>query len=149
MTYRWVDTPLAQIAAGAELVIVSEKDGKYYAMTNNNAASAAPTAVAVTVSNNTISTPDDILVWTLAKPSATTYQFAAGSSYLYCTNTNNGVRVGSNENNVFHVDADSGYLVNDGHTRWVGVYNNADWRCYTTLHTNIAGQTFHYFVKTK
>ena len=149
VTYRWVDTPLAQIAAGAELVIVSEKDGKYYAMTNNNAASAAPTAVAVTVSNNTISTPDDILVWTLAKPSATTYQFAAGSSYLYCTNTNNGVRVGSNENNVFHVDADSGYLVNDGHTRWVGVYNNADWRCYTTLHTNIAGQTFHYFVKTK
>ena len=148
--YRWVDTPLAQISEGAELVIVSEKEGTYYAMTNNNAASAAPTAVVITLKDDgTIATPDDKLIWTLVKPSATTYKFAAGSSFLYCTNTNNGVRVGSNENNIFHVDADSGYLVNDGQNRWVGVYNNADWRCYTTLHNNISGQTFHYFVKTK
>ena len=117
-------------------------------MTNDKAASAAPVAAAITVTNGTIAEPDDNLIWTLTVQSGspTKYQFGTGTNYLYCTNTNNGVRVGTNENNTFHVD-ENGYLVNDGQNRWVGVYNNADWRCYTSLHSNIAGQTFHYFMK--
>lgn len=144
----WVDTPLANIPTGSQVVIVSEKGGVYYAMTNDKAASAAPVAAAITVTNGTIAEPDDNLIWTLTVQSGspTKYQFGTGTNYLYCTNTNNGVRVGTNENNTFHVD-DKGYLVNDGQSRWVGVYNNADWRCYTSLHSNIAGQTFHYFMK--
>ena len=144
----WVDTPLASIPSGSQIVVVSEKSGAYYAMTNDKGTGAAPAASAITVTNGTIAEPDDNLIWTLTviEGTPTTYKFGTGDNFLYCTNTNNGVRVGSNTNNVFHVD-ENGYLVNDGQNRWVGVYNNADWRCYTSLHTNIAGQTFHYFVK--
>jgi len=32
-------------------------------------------------------------------------------------------------------------------TRYIGVYNKADWRCYTSINNNIKDQTFTYFVK--
>ena len=50
---------------------------------------------------------------------------------------------------MFSVDAESGYLViNDGtQNRYLGVYNKADWRAYTSVNNNIKDQTFTFFVK--
>ena len=150
-TYSWVATPLAQIPTGSEIVIVSQKGDAYYAMSNNNGTISAPSAVAVTVTNDTMDTPDDNIIWTLTKAEGTTtetYQFGTGDSYLYCTAANNGLRVGTGDNKTFHVNVDNDYLVNDGQTRYVGVYNAQDWRSYTSVNNNISGQTFLYFMKT-
>ena len=58
------------------------------------------------------------------------------------------VRVGdSNTNKIFTLDAETKYLKNTGANRYLGVYNNADWRCYDGMHANIAGQTLCFYVK--
>ena len=53
--------------------------------------------------------------------------------------------VGTKEdgNNVFTIV--DGYLYNDATERYVGIFNSADWRCYTSTGTNIAGQTFAFY----
>ena len=43
------------------------------------------------------------------------------------------------------VDTESGYLKNVALSRYVGVYNNQDWRSYTSVHANIAGQTLGFW----
>ncbi len=68
----------------------------------------------------------------------------ASATWLYCTATNNGVRVGTNDNKVFTV-SNQGYLVNSGTSRYIGVYNSQDWRCYTSINNNIQNQTFTYY----
>ena len=133
---------ITDLTAGDVVLIVNNNNK---AMSNNNGASSAPSATGVTVSNNKISNPDTNLIWTFGK-SGDNYTFRAGTSgnnYLYCTNANNGVRVGTNANKEFTVDG--GYLKNVATSRYVGVYNNSDWRCYTSSGGNIASQTFSYF----
>ena len=79
---------------------------------------------------------------------------AGGETWVYTTKSNNGIRVGTGANNVFSLDADTGYLViNDSaDNRYLGVYNSADWRAYKldsngNIQANIADQTFTFFVK--
>ena len=139
-------TNIENLTAGDVILIVNSANK---AMSNNNGTSSAPSATEVTITNNTISNPLDTLVWTFGK-NGDNYKFLAGTSgsnYLYCTNTNNGVRVGTNENNEFVID--NGYLKNVATSRYVGVYNNNDWRCYTSINNNISGQTFSYFKRTQ
>ena len=75
------------------------------------------------------------------------YKDSGKATWLYCTATNNGVRVGTNTNKAFTFE--SNYLKHVETGRYVGVYTtNPDWRCYTSINTNIQGQTFQFFVKT-
>ena len=64
---------------------------------------------------------------------------------MYCTNSNNGVRVGINENKTFEIK--NGYLYNKGQSRYVGIYNSQDWRCYTSINSNISNQTLAFYKK--
>ncbi len=142
----WTETELSAIADGTRLVIVSSKGSSRRALSNDKGTSSAPSAVSVTASGTSLaSDPAETIVWTLEK-SAEGYRFKSGTNYLYCTNANNGVRVGTNSNNVFTVDT-SGYLKNKATSRFIGVYNNSDWRCYTSTGTNIDGQTFLYYAE--
>ncbi len=146
----WEATALSAIADGAEFVLVSTKGTASYAMSNDNGTSSAPSAVSVTVSGNTISAPASNLVFVLKKvDGGYVFQIKDKDTAVYCFNNNNGLRVGTNEHNVFSLDSESGYLViNDGtQNRFVGVYNNADWRSYTSVNNNIKDQTFTFFVK--
>ena len=145
----WVLTDLAQIKAGDQVVIVSTKSGSSYAMSNDKAASAAPAAVKVTVSNSMLSeTPADNLIWhfDVANDQYTFYKDPGESAWLYCTNTNNGVRVGTNTDKVFEIKDD--YLYHVAQKRYLGVYNAQDWRCYTSINNNITGQALQFYVKT-
>ena len=141
----WVKTDLASIAAGDIFVIVGN-NGDNYAMSNDKAASAAPTAVKVTVANDKItSNVADNIKWTLTV-SDNKYVFHPNGStteWLYCTNTNNGVRVGNNSNDTFEVK--DGYLYHSGTSRYVGIYQSQDWRCYTSINANITGQSFTFY----
>lgn len=146
----WIATNLADITATDEVVITMANDKSVYALTSAKGSSAAPTAVAVTVKNKELTaTPADNLVWNIANDNGnlTIYPKGQTTTWLYTTNDNNGVRVGKNENKTFVVDSKSGYLKNTTTSRYLGVYNNSDWRCYTSTSTNIGGQTLCFYVK--
>ena len=146
----WIATDLADITATDEVVITMAKGGKVYAMTSANGSSKAPTAVAVTVENKKLTAdPVDNLVWNIANNNGTLTIYPKGqtATWLYTTDNNNGVRVGNNDNKTFVVDSKSGYLQNTTTKRYLGVYNNSDWRCYTSTSTNIGSQTLCFYVK--
>lgn len=149
-TYEWVETALADLGTSDVFVIVGD-NGSTYAMTNDNGTSSAPAASAVTVENGKItSTVDDNLKWNIGGNATDGYTFYPNGStttWLYCTNTNNGVRVGTNASKTFVINSD--YLYHSGTGRHVGIYNSQDWRCYSpqsgNVHGNISGQTFAFY----
>ena len=146
----WIATDLADITATDEVVITMAKDGKVYAMTSDKGTKSNPQAVLVIVKDGELSaTPADNLVWNIANDNKnlTIYPNGQTDKWLYSESKTN-VRVGdSNTNKIFTLDAETKYLKNTGANRYLGVYNNADWRCYDGMHANIAGQTLCFYVK--
>ena len=144
-TPAWTLKNLSELVDGDIAVIVSIKGTAQYAMSNDKGTGAAPAAVAFTEGE-----PAATVLWTVGvSDGKLTFTVPESTDKLYCTATNNGVRVGTNANNTFEIDSASGYLKNVATTRYLGVYNNADWRCYTNTTGNTAGQTFKAYVKTK
>ena len=136
---NWQVTAPADLETGDVVVLTMNVGGTYYAAANNNGTSNAPAATEVAVVNSKLSNfPGETLQWTVTVDESG-YQFAVGDNNLYCTNTNNGVRVGTNDNKVFTVAESNSkyYLLNSATTRYLGVYNNQDWRCYTSVNSNI------------
>ena len=148
-TYEWVQTDLGSLTSTDVFVIVGN-NGSNYAMNNDGGSSTRPAANSVTVNNNKItSTIADKLKWKISGNSTDGYVFYPNGStttWLYCTNTNDGVRVGTNSNKTFTIDG--GYLKNSATSRYVGIYNSQDWRCYTSSSTNISGQSFSFYKRT-
>ena len=111
-------------------------------------AQKAASAITGTVSGDTLTTTSESqFSWKVIK-STDTFQLVSASDntkYLYSTDKNNGIRQGKGESRDWKVDATSGYLFNVAQKRYVGVYNQQDWRSYTTLHDNIAGQTLNFW----
>ena len=152
-TYSYVLTDLADIKATDVVVITMTYEGTVYALNGGNGSSAAPAATILTVSGNSLSAAptDNNLLWNIANDNGniTIYPNGKTDTWLYCTNSNNGVRVGTNANKVFTIDATSGYLKNTATSRYLGVYRtNPDWRCYTNTTGNTAGQTLGFYVQT-
>ena len=140
---------LADINSNDVFVIVGN-DGDTYAMTNDNGTSA-PEAAEVTVVNNTLSgTIAANLQWNLGsdKDGYIFYPNGSTTTWLYCTNSNNGVKVGTGAAKHFTL-SEEGYLTTTETTdqRYIGIYNSQDWRCYTGTTGNIAGQTFAFYKK--
>ena len=148
----WVLTALADIKNTDVFVIVGTNASGSFALSNDKGTSAAPTAVDVTIDGFALSgTIADNIQWTLSKDGGnyTFYPNGTDEIWLYCTNTNNGVRVGTNANKVFTLDT-SGYLKHTATSRFVGIYNSQDWRCYTSsTANNIKDQTFSFYVKSE
>lgn len=123
-------------------------------MSNNNGTSA-PTAVRITLSEDgtTITSAADgnfsNLEWNVRKNGDAYVFYPNGNKnkWLYCTNTNNGVRVGNNNNKTFQLYENSVYsgLKNIATKRYVGVYNGDDWRCYGNVENNIKGQQIAFY----
>lgn len=147
----WVKTAPSSLQTGDVVVIVDQTSGK--AMSNNNGTSSAPSATAVTLNGDKTEITSEVastLQWEVTVNDGS-YQFgvANSSNYLYCTQTNNGVRVGTNANNAFTVYDNDGvdFLVNTATTRYVGVYNGQDWRCYTSINANIKNSVTAFYKK--
>lgn len=144
---NWEETDLTNIEDGDIFVIVGN-NGNNFALANDQGTSSAPTAVAVTVNRNYITgNVADNIKWNVSGNATDGYTFYPNgntTAWLYTTNTNNGVRVGTNDNKTFTID--KGYLKNSGTSRYVGIYDSQDWRCYTSYTTaNIANQTFKFY----
>lgn len=145
----FVETDVSKIGEN-DIVIITTVNGEniYYAMSNDKGTSAAPSAIKQVVMDGKIlgDVPENIM-WKVQKNNKGEYSFVVlgGTNALYTTDTNNGVRVGTNDNKYFTV-ADN-YLKNVATNRYLGVYNSSDWRCYTGNGGNIANQTLTFFVK--
>ena len=137
-------TALSALATGDVGVLVGN-NGSNYAMGNTGGTSNAPSAVAVTIADGKLtSTVTASILWEVTNNNGSLqFKVPGSSNYLYSTNSNNGLRVGTNANNVFVLD--SNYLKNSATSRYVGVYNSADWRCYTSINSNIENQTFAFY----
>ena len=150
---KWVATSITDLAAGDVIAIVETTNS--IALPNDGGTASAPTAATVTLNESKTEITSEVgatIQWVFGL-SGNYYQFQVEgtTNYLYCTNSNTGIRVGTNNNNTFSISTEGsteGYLHNEGTGRYVGVYNKQDWRCYTSVNSNITGQTFAFFKKT-
>ena len=118
------------------IIIVGTKSGTAYAMKNTG---TPPTPIEVTISNSKITSTATDITFTATNNGDNTITFVSTTSgTLYCTNDNNGVKIGSQtgDNTKFSFDSDVKRLKNIGRTRWLGIYNTQDWRCYTSASAN-------------
>ena len=154
----WVEADISEITSTDNVVITMSKGDNVWALANNNGTGSAPAALLITIANGEITPAEDDFnyngysldhyTWNISTNSdeLTFYPKGSISTWLYCTGTNNGVRVGTNANKTFTIDASSGYLKHTSTSRYVGVYTtNPDWRCYENTTGNIAGQTLKFY----
>ena len=146
---RWVKTTLSDLLPTDQVVIVDVTSK--CAMSNDKGTSDAPTAVSVTLDGDALTgTVAENCVWNVTKNSDNTYTFFPNGTtekWLYTIKDNNGVRVGTSENNCFEEYSDGSYngLKNTATSRYVGVYNKQDWRCYTSVNQNIENTSIAYY----
>lgn len=141
---HWVKTSIGSITASDVFVIVGD-DG--YALPHNNGSSSAPGLVSVTISNDMITSEvSDDIKWNLSvnADGFVFYPNGNNTTWLYCTNSNNGVRIGTNDNKFFTIN-NNGYLLNTATSRYLSVYNTQDWRCYSNTDNN--PQVIEFYVK--
>lgn len=141
----WQETAASDLSTGDFVVIVDKTSGM--AMSNDKGTSSPPVATEVSfISNKTqISAPLEKIQWEVTVTNGS-YKFnvPGTSNYLYCNDSNNGVRVGSSNNaltnntfTIFNNNSDVPFLLNTATSRYLGVYNSTDWRCYTSINSNI------------
>ena len=144
----WKKIAFADITADDTIAITMTKDKTTWVLPNDGTAQKAAPAITGTVSGDTLTTTSESQFgWKVIK-STDTFQLVSASDntkHLYSTDKNNGIRQGKGESRDWKVDATSGYLFNVAQKRYVGVYNQQDWRSYTSLHTNIADQTLNFW----
>lgn len=147
MVTSWVETAIGSLAANDVIAIVDKNSST--ALGNNNGTSSSPSAISVTISGSNLTgiVPESVQ-WVFEIPSANTYSFKAygSSNYLYCTNSNTGIRVGSGTDKTFNITSD--FLYNIGQGRYLGKYKDgSDWRSYTTKHANISSTDYGFYKK--
>ena len=149
---RWIKTDLTALTPTDQFVIVDLTSKT--AMSNDKGTTEAPVATAITLSDDGTELTGEIaynLKWNVTATTDGAYTFYPNGktdSWLYTTNSNNGVRVGTNnDNKTFKPYSSDSYvgLQNVGTSRYVGVYNKQDWRCYTTVNDNIKATSIAYF----
>lgn len=144
---EWVETAIGDLTTSDVFVIVGSTGP--YAMTNDNGTGSAPATASVTVSGTKLTgTIADNIKWNISGNATDGYTFypnGNSNAWLYCTATNNGVRVGTNANKLFTLDA-NGYLVNSATSRYISIYNNQDWRCYGNTNNNPQVVKFYKYV---
>ena len=144
----WTKIELNQIVPTDTIAITMTKGSNTWALYNAYGTGNAPKAVVVTVEGTTMTCEDaEVISWNITSDASGLIIYKAGSTtqWLYSTNSNNGVRVGNNADKYWVVDSSSGYLKNTSYNRFMGVYNAQDWRTYTSVHANIAGQTLSFW----
>ncbi len=163
---EWVLTDIDDLVNGDIILIVDKASSK--ALSSENGTSNAPPATSVTLNEDKSKVTDGVVSTTqwvfsnytdnTVSPSKTYYQFkkiGSTTDYLYCTNSNDGVRVGTNSNRNFSFEkpltgnATSYYFLKEKNTsRYVGTYlANTEWRCYTSVNSNIENTRVAFYKK--
>lgn len=142
-TPKWVKiTSLSELAVGDRVALVGTVSATNYSL-KTNGTSSAPTAVSVTIENGAIAESSISAITTfnigVSGTNYILYEAETTTKWLYCTNTNNGVRSGTNTDKTWvitkHTNKGSNFeFKHVGTSRYLGIYNKADWRCYTTVY---------------
>ena len=150
---RWVEvTDNTTLEDGDEVVIAMANGENIYALPNNKGTSTPDGILLDILDGNKINTVGDYLKWTVEKTEGNYIFHPNGNNaqWLYCINSDDGVRVGTGAAKAFILDPTTGYLANTqtNPPRYLrlGRSDNINyvWRCYTT---NTAGQTLKFYKK--
>ena len=143
----WTKTTLSDITEADTIAITMTKGNKTWILpTTGEGSKKQPLATEVAVKDNTLTTSgSNGFGWTIAATEGG-YHIKTGSKYLYLTADNNGMRIGATIS-VWSLSADNYLTAKDstGKSRYLGVYNGTDWRCYDKTTGNIAGQTLNFW----
>lgn len=145
----WKEIKIGDIKSSDDILITMTNGSNIWALNSENGTSKAPDAIVVTsekLANG--ENMADVLLWNIVKDgdNLTIYPKGSSKTWLYCNNSNDGVRVGTNTNKTFTISGN--YLKNTVTSRFVGVYTtNPDWRCYDNTTGNIKGQTLKLYKK--
>ena len=117
----------AEFGEGQYLITTTYSGATYYLPAATT--SSAPTAKSFTNVNDI---PEDNL-WTVTSTGTDNIYYIKNSEgkYLYGTNDNNGVRVGTTQDS-WKYDVTNKSLQGQKNKRYLGVYNKQDWRSYTS-----------------
>ncbi len=143
----WDLVPIEELSPTDVFVIVDLSSGR--AMSNSNGTGSAPSAVSITLSGDNTQLVGDVadnLKWNISGNGTDGYVFypnGSTGSWLYCTSTNNGVRVGTNANK--HFTWHNRWLYHTATSRYVGVYDNSNWRCYSDSTVNIGNTDTRFY----
>ena len=124
-------------ASAADYVETNFGEGKFLITTTFNGAtyylpatttSSAPAAKKFT----SVSEIPESHLWTVTANGSNYYIQNSEGKYLYTTSTNNGVKVGTTQN-AWKYDSSNNSLQDTNTSRFLGIYNAQDWRCYTSV----------------
>lgn len=146
--YRtWSQVALADIQNTDTIAITMTKDGTTWVLPSvGEGSKKQPLATYTGTIDGTTMTTDgyETFGWSITAVEGG-YHIKNGEKYLYVTANNNGVRIG-NTAAVWSVD--NNYLMakdSKDASRYLGVYNKTDWRCYKSINEQIAGQTLSFW----
>ena len=160
---RWEEVTINDIEYGDEVVIAMQKIGSlgtpaYYALNSSKGTETYPPAEQLSIENQTIiSNVSDPIIWNISGNATDGYVFYPNGStatWLYCTGSNNTVKVGTGTAKAFYIE--NNYLKNTQKFTVGGVQVDAyvgvsistySWRHYpTTTGTSvIADQTLKFY----
>lgn len=144
---KWVETAPEKLKTGDVVVIVDQYTSR--AMRNDGGSSNAPIAYKIKLNEDKseIEEEVDAVYQWVVTVSDIYYQFRVPNTenYLYCNKSNNGVRVGTNSNNLFSIYKDPGnnkanFLKSKTQLRYLGVNRNnniIDWYSYESINSTI------------
>ena len=138
----WTKVALSEITA-EDTIAITMTYGDTTWLLPNATTSSAPAAVVAAVDGDTLTADAAAYGWTFTAVDGGYHITNAEGKYLYTTNANNGVRVGSTVM-VWSLESSGKYLQGtpSNGTRYLGVYRtNPDWRAYTNMTGNTANQT--------
>ena len=152
-------TPAEGITAGT-YAFVAKTSTKTGVLISSNGTGSAPTyyTSGISIENDCLVGVSDAMQFDITGTAGNYVIYVAGgtSKWLYCNSDNNGVRVGTNDNKAWtittHSNNSNAFAFEHNSTnRYLGVYNDADWRCYTSLtasnFTNTKGSSQIYLYK--
>ena len=100
------EVSLTDIQAGDKVIVtITNNADETFGLGNNNGTSKAPDAVSLTISDDKLTGSDQNIAdctWTVGR-NGDSLTFSTGDGMLCCTSSNNGVRVGSNDNTAFEI----------------------------------------------
>ena len=143
----WTKTTLSDIKEADTIAITMTKGNDTWVLpTTGEGKRNQPLAIEVAVKGSTLTTSgSNGFGWKIAATEGG-YHIKTGSKYLYLTANNNGMRIGKTIS-VWSLSADNYLTAKDSSntSRYLGVYNGEDWRCYDKTTGNIAGQTLNFW----
>lgn len=151
---KWVETAPENLKTGDVVVIVDQHTNRV--MRNNGGSSSAPKTYKIILNEDKSEIEEEVVAsyqW-IVTVSDGSYQFRVPDTetYLYCNNSNDGVRVGTNTNRTFSIYKDTGnnkanFLKSKTQSRYLGVNSNNEWYSYTSINSTIKGTITAFYKK--